>query len=560
MTRRIPRQRDTFAYRLADNNYLPEVYKLTDRLQSEFTDWWNNLKSGNAIWKPPFDDWGHIEDFLKENYAAAHRGLDMGMEAAQPLIDEQARGHFGDHVPLKDYYPSGPEAIAEYGYDPKEIAAGMLLLHNEAHGHREDLAQMDHDRLYEIAQKRYKMQRDFEQRAAGVDQDVTARLMGEFKDWHKKQPRAKSPFSAQPGEIFGHIDRWENVEKFLKDRYPAAHRGLEYGLEDAGALLDGNETHHYYPDLKPYPTGLQAEAEHGYDPREVAAAMLLLHNKSDRFRDESSDDKARLFDIAQARNAEFDNADIDVLHDIAQKRHRMQHALRTAMPVPTNVPGSRETWERQYDKLNEKAQKAGLGVELLPNFSMNEYDFYEQSLQHSGWDVKYPGKGKPGIAHRRIVLAPHSGGIPINYLIHHGEDGKINGILSHFPKGTPYEKPGSITVTVHPAHRGKGIGTALVQAAQKKWKRFNLDEQQFTPLGYELYRNVKRQQGETMPNIFNEPESEPASGGGAAWDVSIADRDAEYVRQHTEKKVATDSRHKRDEVRRPPDDYVGEHR
>lgn len=194
-------------------------------------------------------------------------------------------------------------------------------------------------------------------------------------------------------------------------------------------------------------------------------------------------------------------------------------AYRTAMPVPRTVPRNRENWEKTYDKLNDKAKKNGLGVELVPNFQMDVKDFEDQAFDlqwdwrglrggRSSWystPIEYEGKGVPGIGYQRKVLNEGSEGreIPIDYLIHHGDDGRINGILSHFPEGTPFEKPGSITVTVHPAHREKGIGGKLVQEAEKRFG-LKLDEQQFTPLGYEMYRRLKHERGQDVPNIFNE--------------------------------------------------------
>lgn len=151
----------------------------------------------------------------------------------------------------------------------------------------------------------------FSQKKAAVNQDLVDRLHGEFKDWRKQQPRG----SIFGGGIIGGIDHWPNIEMFLKDNYPAAHRGLEMGHEQAGLLMDGippSMIEGNNPDISsqysvgasfdPYETGPEAEAQYGYDPKEIAAAMLLLHNKSDRFRgDMSHEDQARLNDIAQKR-------------------------------------------------------------------------------------------------------------------------------------------------------------------------------------------------------------------------------------------------------------------
>ena len=119
----------------------------------------------------PLGNWPTIEQFMKDKYPAAHRpGFYMGMEQAQPLMD--GRGMFGDPVPDEDPYETGPEAVAKHGYDPKEIAAGMLLLHNRAHGHRSDLEDADLDRLTDITRIRSQQQRAYEHHQR---QPVTAR-------------------------------------------------------------------------------------------------------------------------------------------------------------------------------------------------------------------------------------------------------------------------------------------------------------------------------------------------------------------------------------------------
>jgi ribosomal protein S18 acetylase RimI-like enzyme len=73
----------------------------------------------------------------------------------------QLRGH-ADLTP----YDTGPEAVERHGYDPAEVAASMLLLHNRSHPLRGDMEQRDVDRLTGIVQKRHQMQRDYENRTA----------------------------------------------------------------------------------------------------------------------------------------------------------------------------------------------------------------------------------------------------------------------------------------------------------------------------------------------------------------------------------------------------------
>jgi GNAT superfamily N-acetyltransferase len=162
---RILSQREQYPWRTAAVNQ-----DLVDRLDGEFWDW----AEANNVTNPYLRDdveqergaighWPSIERFLKKRYPAAHRGLEMGSEEARPMLDQPSAQTY---APLwgKDRYETGPDAVAQHGYDPKEIAAGMLLLHNQSHPLRGDLAQEDQDRLTDIFTKRQQMQRDYEQR------------------------------------------------------------------------------------------------------------------------------------------------------------------------------------------------------------------------------------------------------------------------------------------------------------------------------------------------------------------------------------------------------------
>jgi GNAT superfamily N-acetyltransferase len=153
--------RETVGMRLAALNQ-----QLLDRLHGEFHDWWRSERRdpqpGADPTRGPIGHWPHVEQFLFEQYPAASMGFEMGMEEAGPVMD-------GTTIPYLQgaEYETGPDATKLYGYDPKEVAAGLLLLHNKTHPLRGDVAQKDLDRLTDIAQKRYQMQRTYEQRTAG---------------------------------------------------------------------------------------------------------------------------------------------------------------------------------------------------------------------------------------------------------------------------------------------------------------------------------------------------------------------------------------------------------
>ena len=366
----IQRQRETFAYRFAaavvseedwrvpdgeeelGQDFGPAAQNLTERLQGEFDQW----ASANDITKHPLEEeelpglrrgpighWPYIENFLKDNYPAAHRGLQYGMETAQPLMDGYSKLY---NKPVEDRwvglnggtYQTGPEAVAQHGYDPKEIAAAFLYLHNRSHAFRntDEWIDQDVDRLFDIFQKRMKMQRNYEQRQANsyryandLVKEYTDQLYDEFHDWAREQeyvpvgfekndPRVINPDYTK--QMNGPLSYWDNIEGFLKDRYPAAHRDYRYGEENASDALDGrtlrmparyspwpNRTWH-----PPYETGPEAIEKYGYDPRQVAAGFMYLHTWSHA---QSPQNKWRGDKLPR---------DIDRLAEIFQKRQQMQ--------------------------------------------------------------------------------------------------------------------------------------------------------------------------------------------------------------------------------------------
>lgn len=525
---------------------------LVDRLHDEFHQWWENKQNldtdpasadywkGNGVSKP-IQYWPHIEEFLSHKYPASNRWHDMGMEEAGHILDGHKPMPYqvqsgADTTP----YETGPEAIATYGYDPKEIAAGMLLLHNRSNPLRGDMLPQDQARLNDIFQKRQQMQRDYEQRTktamprqdaydagtlknnfggkpdqtppfpgpwfhgspdklevgdilhpgasknyeyegdraprqnwvfmdldarraqmwageaarqrqmphdapayvyhvepldegpwpwneypdmgyasprarvverrhvdemgdwdqqpqfgprrkrdisklmerlranqpktarnarlAAVNQDaaaflrmagfdpreVTNRLDGEFRDW-----AAQNAHRLHDTAPYGPLRDWRNIENFLGDRYPAAGKGFNKGMEGAQQMLDRKKPRNVYGDtpeedrvITPYETGPEAVAKYGYDPAEIAAGVLLLHNNSHPFRMEWANDKARLVDIFQKRQ-QMQRA----------YEQRQTTASRTAMP-----------WS-QY----EQSRNARLAMPAIDAY--DNYDSEEEGIE-----------------------------------------------------------------------------------------------------------------------------------------------------------------------------------
>lgn len=155
-------QAEQFAYRMAasTNPDSPafDPLAVTTKLHGEFNDWAAPLAAAGKIGPYPTNlvtHWPYVEQFMKAKYPAAHRGFNMGHEEARPAINR------GLLHPEKAVYETGPEAVGKYGYDPSEIAAGMLLLHEQG---RPSAETSDKRMLNKIYQNRVKMQQQYDQR------------------------------------------------------------------------------------------------------------------------------------------------------------------------------------------------------------------------------------------------------------------------------------------------------------------------------------------------------------------------------------------------------------
>lgn len=277
-------------------------------------------------------------------------------------------------------------------------------------------------------------------RLAAFNEDLVDRLKDEFHAWRKQQPKG----SIFGGGIIGGLDHWPNIEKFLKDRYPAVHRGFDMGYEQARVLMDwdkeqpGDSLSGLLPYGKPspfYETGPDAVSKHGYDPKEIAAGMLLLHNKSDRFRgDMSQEDQARLTDIAQNRQqslqdvfdrhepirGDMPQSDVDTLHGIAQTRHRQQQVYdqrnaRLAMPSRDAYDDMVMDFKRKTDDIPEQGeffhgsdhehQPGDILESVRARGDQDRLDYYERSVgapNHADWVWMYNHPAKATKFHKNV--------------------------------------------------------------------------------------------------------------------------------------------------------------
>lgn len=155
-----------------------DPFKVTHRLRDEFHDWFGQqyqqdpTRYSDKQWGAGLSHWPVIEDFLKDKYPAAHRGLMTGREDASALLDyPEASGimsRYDDETGF-DIKPYSSDDHQKLGYDPAEVAAGMVLLHNQNRdGLSNGYLDEDKDRLVDIFNKRQQMQRQYEQRTGAT--------------------------------------------------------------------------------------------------------------------------------------------------------------------------------------------------------------------------------------------------------------------------------------------------------------------------------------------------------------------------------------------------------
>lgn len=93
-----------------------------------------------------------------------------------------------------------------------------------------------------------------------------------------------------------------------------------------------------------------------------------------------------------------------------------------------------------------------------------------------------------GIQYWRVPDDEVPPGVVIECLLYR-KNGSILGIVNYFPNGSPFgELPGDVLVLVNPAHRRRGIGTALLAEADRRWS-LNFRQQSYTDWGWDLVSN-----------------------------------------------------------------------
>jgi glutaredoxin-like protein NrdH len=247
---------------------------LAARLHDEFHDWWGKNKDELFFSEPnnhgrgPLGHWPNIEQFLQDRYPAAHKDFDMGREQARHMLDRPQMMEDGYFT----RYETGPDAVAKHGYDPAEVAAGMLLLHNQTHPHRWDDHQDDLERLTDIVTKRHQMQQQHDNPTPGLlDGYDTTKI-----PWHEQDMLHKNQ----------HILDSDTLHRYLQKNHPESIRtagaggdlpeGLNFQAHDGWThAYDGDTLIGY---LRPHQNKIDMIKVHPeYRRRGIGTAMLNWH-------------------------------------------------------------------------------------------------------------------------------------------------------------------------------------------------------------------------------------------------------------------------------------------
>lgn len=103
---------------------------------------------------------------------------------------------------------------------------------------------------------------------------------------------------------------------------------------------------------------------------------------------------------------------------------------------------------------------------------------------------QYPNKGPLGIGY----FAGETEFGVVHCLLYRDPKGDLVGILNYYDENmapNPHEQPGNFNVWVRPDRQRRGIATALLTEAKRRWPSLTLDQQRFTESGAGLAQNLR---------------------------------------------------------------------
>lgn len=109
-------------------------------------------------------------------------------------------------------------------------------------------------------------------------------------------------------------------------------------------------------------------------------------------------------------------------------------------------------------------------VATIPDDAM--YTWESQARQ-------YPKKNPPGVHY----FPGHTPSGTVDCLLYYGPNRRLWGVLNHYPQDfPPWEKAGNVNVYVDPGRRRRGVASALLDEAMRRW-HLSADRQQYSDAG-----------------------------------------------------------------------------
>lgn len=122
-------------------------------------------------------------------------------------------------------------------------------------------------------------------------------------------------------------------------------------------------------------------------------------------------------------------------------------------------------------------------LKRLPGVAFSWESQYEQ----------YPKRSSPGIKY----FAGHMEQGTVDCLLYYDDNGRLRGILNHYPfTYLPYEVEGNVNIWVDPKYQRRGVATALLTEAMKRWE-FRPQQQSYTEAGEAFIRAFWGEKGES---------------------------------------------------------------
>lgn len=136
---------------------------------------------------------------------------------------------------------------------------------------------------------------------------------------------------------------------------------------------------------------------------------------------------------------------------------------------------------------SRKASRAGLRTSAHKNVAQLRRFALDMNFGFDSQASQFADKGTPGISYEKGDVG---GGDFVDCLLWRDNNGVLRGILYHYSFDTGFEPAGSVNLLVDDSYRKKGIATALLDEAVKRFK-VNLKKQVYTRDGYAFITRYK---------------------------------------------------------------------